>query len=601
MTRSSSGVWHAWVGLEPDPELAAKIAVSGDTLVVHGHGKNGVLDADPAQLSAAVRASGATQVLLLVCEQTYAQQFATHNKIDTWATPDGLFVNTLDGSVFIGHGDVDSAGRLRITDTKLSTLQKFTPGGAEPLADPGPSPLDPITIDQARAKSLGPWQRRGWLTPPLDLTGVSDPAQLWRTATGLTTWLGELATVLPDSLRAGFEAELAGLGTAVARLLRRGVAGDWVALSSAEVAKAHQVIVALDAKWPQLSARVPGGDHLGVRSRLLELFDATEQQIRASPITPTETARIDVLSRTVDVWRQNAGAIGPPTMAEDTSRIADFHRQAMEDPLDVRHRMGWPGQQDHGASVSQASATTESPGETPVALSQTQLDDRRAIFSDNQGWLRFVSGERLDDGVHLFVVDAPGNLYVSLPLDGLHGGFTHASLRAGSGRPITMEGMIETIGGRVVRISSTSDQGILAYLESEGKSRLFLPQTLAEALASDYDIVADLIRPKFSPVPFVPAVDAGRRLGTIPTGDEGDPNRLNAEFIRFFSAEQRERRRGASARGAAFPDRSHAVALDRTCGHGFVWESLCVVAFGHVLCGAGRGRVARTHRVGGQA
>ena len=74
------------------------------------------MSADPDQLKAAVttaKAAGANQVLLLVCEQTYAQEFARDHDIATWATTDALFVNKVDGSVFLGHGEVDAGGRLR--------------------------------------------------------------------------------------------------------------------------------------------------------------------------------------------------------------------------------------------------------------------------------------------------------------------------------------------------------------------------------------------------------------------------------------------------------------------------------------------------------
>ena len=112
---------HLWLGIKPDAALAAKVKVRRGTLVVHGHGADGVALADPVQLSAAISAANATQVLLLVCKQADARRFATDHNIATWVTPDALFVNTQDGSVFIGHGKVSPTGRLTITDTKLGT------------------------------------------------------------------------------------------------------------------------------------------------------------------------------------------------------------------------------------------------------------------------------------------------------------------------------------------------------------------------------------------------------------------------------------------------------------------------------------------------
>ena len=67
--RSSTGVRHLWVGLEPDQALAENVKVSANTLVVHAHGKNGAMSADPAKLKeeiAAARLAGVDEVLLCV-------------------------------------------------------------------------------------------------------------------------------------------------------------------------------------------------------------------------------------------------------------------------------------------------------------------------------------------------------------------------------------------------------------------------------------------------------------------------------------------------------------------------------------------------------
>ena len=153
VTRSSTGVRHLWVGLEPDQALAENVKVSANTLVVHAHGKNGAMSADPAKLKeeiAAAKLAGVDEVLL-VCMQTEAQQFATDHDIVTWATRMRL-VNKVDGSVFLGHGEVDLSGRLTITDTKLGTLHKHLPGGSGPVVEPGASPLTPLTVAQAKTR-----------------------------------------------------------------------------------------------------------------------------------------------------------------------------------------------------------------------------------------------------------------------------------------------------------------------------------------------------------------------------------------------------------------------------------------------------------------
>ena len=245
VSQSSSGVTHVWVGIPPDAGLAEKIRVAAGTVVVHAHGTNGAMAADSAKLGEVIAASKATQVLLLVCEQTQAQQFANRHNIATWATKDALFVNKADGSVFIGQGQVDAAGRLTIADTDMRTLNKYLPSGIDRVARPGPSPLIALTRSQAQdPHRRNDWQKRGWNattgfamvgaeTPHPDLRGVSDPAPLSRTAKGLTTLLAGPSAVVPSELRAEFDVELTASGPTIGQILRRDGAGNWVALTAA--------------------------------------------------------------------------------------------------------------------------------------------------------------------------------------------------------------------------------------------------------------------------------------------------------------------------------------------------------------------------------
>ena len=62
VTRSSKGVLHLWAGLDPDRSLAEQVAVPVTTVVVHGHGVNGAVSADPVALKAALAAAKAAGV-----------------------------------------------------------------------------------------------------------------------------------------------------------------------------------------------------------------------------------------------------------------------------------------------------------------------------------------------------------------------------------------------------------------------------------------------------------------------------------------------------------------------------------------------------------
>ena len=59
-------------------------------LVVHSHGLDGGLGAsvEEVRVEVARSARGRREVLLLVCEQRAAQQFATDFELKTWASTD---------------------------------------------------------------------------------------------------------------------------------------------------------------------------------------------------------------------------------------------------------------------------------------------------------------------------------------------------------------------------------------------------------------------------------------------------------------------------------------------------------------------------------
>ena len=156
------GVWHVWVGLVPDVGLMDRLVVSAGTVVVHGHGVGGGLGSSAGvaeALGVAKGASGAVQALLLACEQTGAQSFATGHGIAVEATRESVFVSPRDGGVFFGQAEVGADGRLTVvTRVVPEALDRFVPGGD------GPVVVDrPLVVGLSREEVLahpGPWVRR---------------------------------------------------------------------------------------------------------------------------------------------------------------------------------------------------------------------------------------------------------------------------------------------------------------------------------------------------------------------------------------------------------------------------------------------------------
>ncbi|MEU4643323.1 hypothetical protein, partial [Micromonospora sp. NPDC023814] len=159
-------VWHLWVGLEPDQTLIRRLAVPATTLVVHGHGDGGrlVLGETAEYGLRLAQAGGATQALLLACEQAEAQAFADRHGMRVWATDQMMFVSPHDGSVFIGRADVDQFGRLvPVGAGEPVALDQFEPDGSGPVR--GGSPPLVGLVPQAATVHPGPWQHRWGVRP----------------------------------------------------------------------------------------------------------------------------------------------------------------------------------------------------------------------------------------------------------------------------------------------------------------------------------------------------------------------------------------------------------------------------------------------------
>ena len=104
-------------------------------------------------------ASGAVQALLLACEQTGAQAFATDHGIEVEATRESVFVSPHDGAVFFGQAEVDADGRLTVvTRVVPGALDRFVPGGNGPVVRERP-----LVVGLSQEEVLahpGPWVRR---------------------------------------------------------------------------------------------------------------------------------------------------------------------------------------------------------------------------------------------------------------------------------------------------------------------------------------------------------------------------------------------------------------------------------------------------------
>ena len=179
---------------------------------------------------------------------------------------------------------------------------------------------------------------------------MTDPAVLSRTVTVLSTWLGGLAAVVPSELRAGFDAELAGLVAAVDQFLSRDGAGNWVALTAADVAAVHQIVVALDAMWPRVNARISVAARQSAYNALARIYTAIAREINALQLTIPELTTRTALGNEVMAWKRAVPMpMDTPTYADKSSNLADFYRRAVELRHDAQVRLAGVGLQGHGA------------------------------------------------------------------------------------------------------------------------------------------------------------------------------------------------------------------------------------------------------------
>ena len=163
------GVWHVWVGLEPDVGVMDGLAVREGVVVVHGHGRGGGVAASAGlgRAVAVARRGGAVEAVLLACEQIAAQEFADFYGLDTWAIAELVFV-AWDGSVFLGQGRVDERGGLTVSPQALRRgMDKFVVGGGGRPVAPDAAGRPPIMglslADVADLLKQNPnlvWQRR---------------------------------------------------------------------------------------------------------------------------------------------------------------------------------------------------------------------------------------------------------------------------------------------------------------------------------------------------------------------------------------------------------------------------------------------------------
>ena len=196
------GVRHLWVGIEPDDAFAEGLSKQGKVragvLVVHGHGADGGVAASPVQKQqmreqiAAARAQRVvSEVLLLVCGQAEAQGFADTHEIATWASKDAVFVNALDGSVFIGQATVGPDKALRVPAGSVpGRVDKFVPKGHGPVAEPGPAPLSLLRLPQGGVVA-GKWEPRGGGELTFDSSPSSALLEDDGTGTAMTPAIGQ--------------------------------------------------------------------------------------------------------------------------------------------------------------------------------------------------------------------------------------------------------------------------------------------------------------------------------------------------------------------------------------------------------------------------
>ena len=174
------GVWHLWAGINPSQEVMNGLArqVGAGTVVVHAHGaaegglgrfaegiRVGMAAAKAGQAGAGeagvggVRAGGASLAVLLACAQAQAQAFRDEHDIEVGASDAFVFVNELDGSVFVGQGEVDANGKLTAALALPIPFWRYPKGRSQPRVRFDPPPITVLTAEQAMAHR-GRWVQR---------------------------------------------------------------------------------------------------------------------------------------------------------------------------------------------------------------------------------------------------------------------------------------------------------------------------------------------------------------------------------------------------------------------------------------------------------
>ena len=137
---------------------------------------------------------------------------------------------------------------------------------------------------------------------------------------------------------------------AVGQFLSRDGAGNWVALTAADVAAVHQIVVALDAMWPRVNARISVAARQSAYNALARIYTAIAREINALQLTIPELTTRTALGNEVMAWKRAVPMpMDTPTYADKSSNLADFYRRAVELRHDAQVRLAGVGLQGHGA------------------------------------------------------------------------------------------------------------------------------------------------------------------------------------------------------------------------------------------------------------
>ena len=179
------GVWHLWAGIDPSQAVMEGVEAGAGTVVVHAHGVDGGVGfADGVAVGVAAakageaKNGGASLAVLLACEQSQAAAFRDTHGIDVAASDASVFVNELDGSVFVGRGVVDADGKLTAAVAAEPAFWLYPRDGSPRVPYAG-APFTVLTAAEAMARP-GRWvQRLGvgrWVAALAGLAGLVSAA-----------------------------------------------------------------------------------------------------------------------------------------------------------------------------------------------------------------------------------------------------------------------------------------------------------------------------------------------------------------------------------------------------------------------------------------